>query len=41
MKHLVTTEEFLSSKKEEMIAIAQLIGVLALAPLMILLSFVS
>jgi hypothetical protein len=41
MKHLVLKEEFLSSRKDEMIAIAQLVGVLAVAPLMILLSFAA
>jgi hypothetical protein len=38
MKNMVNNEEFLSSKKEEMIAIAQLFGVLLVAPLMILAS---
>ena len=39
MKTLVKNEEFLSSKKEEMVAIAQLFGVLLVAPLMILASW--
>jgi hypothetical protein len=39
MKNMVNNEEFLSSKKEEMIAIAQLFGVLLVAPLMILASW--
>jgi hypothetical protein len=41
MEKFVKGEEFLSSKKEQMIAIAQLVGVLAVAPLMILLSLVA
>lgn len=39
MKNLVTNEEFISSKKEQMVAIAQLFGVLLVAPLMILASW--
>lgn len=39
MKTLVKNEEFLSSKKEEMIAIVQLFGVLAVAPIMIAISW--
>jgi hypothetical protein len=39
MKNLVNNEEFLSSKKEEMVAIGQLFAVLAVAPVMILLSW--
>jgi hypothetical protein len=41
MKNLVTNEEFISSKKEQMVAIAQLFGVLLVAPLMILASWYS
>lgn len=39
MKTLVKNEEFLSSKKEEMIAIGQLVAVLMVAPMMILVSW--
>jgi len=34
MEKFVKSEEFLSSKKEEMVAIAQLVGVLLVAPIM-------
>ena len=39
MKTLVKNEEFLSSKKEEMIAVAQLFGALLVVPVMILISW--
>jgi len=39
MEKFVKSEEFLSSKKEEMVAIAQLVGVLLVAPIMIVVSW--
>jgi hypothetical protein len=39
MEKFVKSEEFLSSKKEEMVAIAQLVGVLLVAPIMIAVSW--
>jgi hypothetical protein len=39
MEKFVSSEEFLSSKKEEMVAIAQLVGVLLVAPIMIAVSW--
>ena len=39
MENFVKSEEFLSSKKEEMVAIAQLVGVLLVAPIMIAVSW--
>jgi hypothetical protein len=39
MEKFVKSEEFLSSKKEEMVAIAQLVGVLLIAPIMIAVSW--
>jgi len=39
MEKFVKSEEFLSSKKEQMVAIAQLLGVLLIAPIMIAVSW--
>jgi len=39
MKNLATNEEWISSKKDQMVAIAQLFGVLAIAPIMITISW--
>jgi hypothetical protein len=39
MEKFVSSEEFTSSKKEEMVAIAQLVGVLLVAPIMIAVSW--
>ena len=39
MENFVKSEEFLSSKKEQMVAIAQLLGVLSIAPIMIAVSW--
>ena len=39
MEKFVKSEEFLSSKKEQMVAIAQLLGVLLVAPVMIAVSW--
>jgi hypothetical protein len=39
MENFVKSEEFLSSKKEQMVAIAQLLGVLLVAPIMIAVSW--
>jgi hypothetical protein len=39
MKNLATSEEWISSKKDQMVAIAQLFGVLAIAPVMIAISW--
>ena len=39
MEKFVSSDEFTSSKKEEMVAIAQLVGVLLVAPIMIAVSW--
>jgi hypothetical protein len=39
MEKFVTSEVLLSSKKEQMVAIAQLLGVLLVAPIMIAVSW--
>ena len=39
MEKFVTSEVLLSSKKEQMVAIAQLLGVLLVAPVMIAVSW--
>tara|TARA_B110000305_G_C19384254_1_gene611328 strand:- start:1371 stop:1496 length:126 start_codon:yes stop_codon:yes gene_type:complete len=39
MEKFVKSEEFLSSKKEQMVAISQLLGVLLVAPIMIAVSW--
>ena len=39
MEKFVKSEEFLSSKKEQMVAVAQLLGVLLVAPIMIAVSW--
>jgi len=39
MKNLATSEEWISSKKDQMIAIAQLFGALAAAPILIAISW--
>ena len=39
MKHIVASEELISSKKEEMIAIAQIFTALLMAPMIIVLSW--
>jgi hypothetical protein len=39
MKDLAANEEWISSKKDQMVAIAQLFGVLAAAPIMIAISW--
>jgi len=39
MKNLATSEEWISSKKDQMIAIAQLFGILAIAPIFVAISW--